>query len=53
MQIDRVRCLPDRRPEGAGISPEVQMFLFLMQQQGFVFELRADGRGVLDGPRRI
>jgi len=52
MRIGRIRCPRDRRPQGAGISPEVRLFVFRMQQQGFAFELREDGR-VRVGPGRI
>ena len=51
-KAERLRCLPDRRPEGAGASPEARLFLFGMQRQGFAFELHEDGKGVrMRGPR--
>ena len=52
MPVERVKCGRDRRPPGAGISPEVRMFVFRMQQQGFAFELLEDGR-VRVGPGRV
>ena len=52
MRVEQIRCSRDRRPQGGGISPEVRMFVFGMQRQGFAFELHEDGRGVrMRGPR--
>ena len=52
MRVEQIRCSRDRRPQGGGISPEVRLFLFGMQRQGFAFELHEDGKGVqVRGPR--
>lgn len=45
-RAERMRCLPDRRPEAGGISPEVRLFVYAMERDDFCFEVREDGRGV-------